>query len=165
MGLDEKKGVALTGELLEERDAYANRDTPATLEKVQPGRHLKLEAGHARMPSVQHLLKLDFSDDGLEFSLDAPVRRWETTQLGQTLQTLCLTTNKTQPARAVREKVNASAEEDGANHLKAERQAEGNVSFQVPRRIRYPVCHDGAKHDRDGFEHQKRATQMRWSDL
>lgn len=143
-----RKEVALTGELLEECDAYADGDTPAALEKVQPGRDLKLEAGHARMASVQHLLlKLDFSDDGLEFSLDAPVGRWKTPQLGQTLQTFRLTTNKTQPARAVREKVNASAEENGADHLKAERQAEGNVSFQVPRSIRYPVCHDSAKYD------------------
>ena len=61
-----RKEVALTGELLEECDAYADGDTPAALEKVQPGRDLKLEAGHARMASVQHLLlKLDFSDDGL----------------------------------------------------------------------------------------------------
>lgn len=147
-----RKGVALTGELLEECNAYADGNTPAAFEKVQPGSELKLEAGHARMASVKHLLlELDLSDDGLELGLDAPVRGRKTTQLGQALQTFRLATNKAQPARAVGKKVDASPEEDGADHLKAEGQAEGNLSFQVPRGIRYPVCYYGAKHDGDGF--------------
>lgn len=77
------------------------------------------------------LLELDFGHDGLELGLHTVVGRRQAAKLGQALQAVCLAALQAEPTRAVREEVDSDAEEDGANHLKAERKTECDLAFEL----------------------------------